>query len=89
MNFGLLTTTSKNIGDEIQSLAAYRFLPKVDFLIHRERIDECNLPESDIKLIMNHWWLWSGKHFPPSDCIDPLYVSFHLQYRLRNEAFLS
>lgn len=89
MKYGLLTTTSMNIGDEIQSLAAYRFLPRVDYLIHRERIDECNFDESQIALIMNHWWLWSGKHFPPSKCIVPLYVSFHLQYRLRNEKFMT
>ena len=89
MKYGLLTTTSKNIGDEIQCLAAFRFLPRVDYLIHRERADEINLSDSPISIIMNHWWLWSRRHFPPSDCIKPLYVSFHLQYRLRNKEFLS
>lgn len=47
------------------------------------------IPPPHISLIMNHWWLWSGKHFPPADCIDPLYISFHLQYRLRNDEFLT
>ena len=88
MRYGLIATTSINIGDEIQSLATFRFLPRVDYLIHRERIDE-SLNDSHIALIMNHWWLWSEKHFPPAGCFDPLYISFHLQYRLRNEKFLS
>ena len=89
MEYGLLTTTSLNIGDEIQCLAAYRFLPQVDFLIHRERIDEFDLSGTPVSLIMSHWWLWSDKHFPPSDCIDPLYISFHMQYRLRNDKFMT
>ena len=38
---------------------------------------------------MNHWWLWSKKHFPPSEFINPLYVSFHLQYELRNDKFFN
>ncbi len=88
MKYGLLTTSSFNIGDEVQCLAAFRFLPKVDYLIHRERIDEFKC-ESPVSLIMNHWWLWEGKHFPPASSINPLFVSFHLQYRLRNDKFMN
>ena len=88
MKFGLLTTSSFNIGDEIQCWAAYRFLPHVDYLVHRERTDKFRSDEQ-IKMIMNHWWLWDGAHFPPSDSIDPLYVSFHLQYKLRNKKFMN
>jgi hypothetical protein len=29
-----------NLGDEIQTLAATRFLPRVDTWVHRERLDE-------------------------------------------------
>ena len=89
MKYGLLMTTSLNIGDEIQCLAAYRFLPRVDYLIHRERVDEFKSDGSEVALLMNHWWMWDEKHFPPSDCIVPLYVSFNLQYRIRNEKFLT
>lgn len=89
MKYGLLMTTSLNVGDDIQCLAAYRFLPQVDYLINRERTDEFDPDDPKVSLIMNHWWMWSKKHFPPSDKIDPLYISFHLQYRLRNEKFLS
>lgn len=88
MKYGLLTTASYNIGDEIQCLAAYRFLPRVDYLIHRERTDKFQSVEP-VFTIMNHWWLWDSKHFPPSVSISPLYVSFHLQYRLRNDKFMS
>ena len=88
MKYGLLTTSSFNIGDEIQCLAAFRFLPRVDYLVHRERTDVFK-SEEPVSVIMNHWWLWDWKHFPPSACIDPLFVSFHLQYRLRNDRFLN
>ena len=88
MKYGLLTTASYNIGDEIQCLAASRFLPQVDYLIHRERTDTFKCDEK-VSVIMNHWWLWDKKHFPPSNAIEPLFVSFHLQYKLRNEKFLN
>ena len=40
MNFGFIMLSSMNIGDEIQPLAALRFLPRVDYLIHREKTDQ-------------------------------------------------
>lgn len=39
-NWGLLTTTPLNIGEEIQSIAAMRFLPKIDEYIHRDLISK-------------------------------------------------
>lgn len=76
--FGLLITSSINIGDEIQAVAASRFLPKIDKLIHRERISKTK-SNSIIKLIMNAWWMWKPKYFPPSDCIEPLLISMHIR----------
>ena len=88
MKYGLLTTSSVNIGDEVQSIATLRFLPHIDYVIHRERTNKF---KTDLKVlcIMNNWWLWEKNSFPPSDSIQPLFVSFHLQYRLRNSAFMS
>ena len=65
-----------NIGDYIQSLAANQFLPKVDELISREELDSYN--GDHVKMIMNGWFLHEPKHWPPSDKIIPLFVSFHL-----------
>ncbi len=43
--YGILKYSSQNIGDEIQSVAAMRFLPKIDYYCHRERLDQFHLHE--------------------------------------------
>lgn len=82
VRYGVLKYSSQNIGDEVQSLAAMRFLPRVDYYCHRERLDQFHVKEEDagkkVKLIMNAWWMWEPKHFPPSDDIDPLLISMHM-----------
>lgn len=87
--YGVLKYSSQNIGDEIQSIAAMRFLPKVDYYLHRERLDQFHLNDAQrgnkVKLIMNAWWMWCPEHFPPSDDIDPLLISMHLREALHNE----
>ena len=87
--YGILKYSSQNIGDEIQSVAAMRFLPKIDYYCHRERLDQFHLPEEQagqkLKLIMNAWWMWQPKHFPPSEDIDPLLVSMHLRRDLAED----
>ena len=87
MKYGLLQTSSINIGDEIQCLAATRFIPKVDVYVHRENTKNFWYDEP-VKVIMNHYWLHKKNTFPPSSSIEPLYVSFHLKYTLRNRSFL-
>ena len=83
--FGVIKYSSINIGDEIQSVASMRFLPSVDYYIHRERTDEFrSLDHEKVKMIMNAWWMQEPKHFPPSDDIDPLFVSFHFRYDRRD-----
>lgn len=90
MKYGSLITTSINIGDEIQSIASRRFLPHVDYLVHRERSDQFRSADGEkVKVIMNHFWLHSPKHFPPSDCIEPLFVSFHIKHTIRNDEFFT
>lgn len=64
-----------NIGDYVQSLAAKQFLPKVDVFIERENL-QVNLPDT-YKCIMNGWYM-HGSKWPPSNNIQPLFVSFHI-----------
>ncbi|HHF0534157.1 TPA: hypothetical protein ACPHXL_003111 [Vibrio alginolyticus] len=82
--FALIKYSSINIGDDIQSIAAKRFLPKIDAYVQRERTDEFN---SDFvhKLIMNAWWMWDVEHFPPSDSIEPLLISMYLRKEIRDD----
>jgi len=84
---------SYNIGDDIQSLAASRFLPLVDYYIDRDNqqdfiYDEFGEPKGSfdsvleenkkIKLIANGWYDGRLTKFPPNSKISPLFVSFHL-----------
>ena len=86
-NYGIITYNSINIGDEIQSVAASRFLPTIDEYVYRETINSF-VPkdnESTTKLIMNAWWMWKPENFPPSRFIDPLLISMHIRPNIREQ----
>ncbi|AEV35461.1 glycosyltransferase [Pseudovibrio sp. FO-BEG1] len=82
-NFGLLSYSSMNIGDEIQSIAALRFLPQIDTLVHREQTASFKSKKAT-KLIMNAWWMWKPESFPPSKSIAPLPISMYIRDELRD-----
>ncbi len=65
-----------NIGDYIQSYAASRFLPRIDFFINREELHLYDGPP--VKIILNGWFMNRPENFPPSKNIIPLFVSFHI-----------
>lgn len=78
-SYGLLTYLAwpeYNAGDYIQSLAAAQYLPRVDKYINREKLNEYK--GATLKLIMNGWFMHRPANWPPSDNIDPLVTSFHL-----------
>ncbi len=80
MKYGLLIYEEGrkifNLGDYVQSLAAKQYLPRVDAYLSRERLAE--YAGDDIKLIMNGWFTHSMDDWIPSEKIDPLFVSFHM-----------
>jgi len=77
--YGLLITHTDNIGDEIQSLAVRRLLPKLDRYIDRDKINYVFAPSSErILSILNGWWCHNPENWPPSPAIVPLLLSFHL-----------
>lgn len=80
--FGLLTyTDTDNLGDEIQSIAARRFLPSVDYQFDRDAIGFAGAPpDGDVRLILNGWFLYRkpGTVWPPPERIKPLITSLHL-----------
>ena len=83
---------SRNLGDDIQSIAASQFLPTLpDYMVDRdtqkiydfEGHDEVNLAgegvdNNSVKIIMNGWFDGRMTKFPPNDVLNPLFVSFHL-----------
>ncbi len=86
--YGVLSYAAVNIGDDVQSVAAMRFLPKIDYYIPREQVRSFKSKNGEkAKLIMNAWWMHHPDHFPPSEDIDPLFVSFHLTERIRDRFF--
>lgn len=84
-DFGYINhSTSLNIGDAIQSIAAKRFLPKNSIGVERERLHRLNY-KSRINTIMNAWY--GGKSWPPADCIEPLLISMHFNKNFFAVAF--
>ena len=78
MLFGLVDHDSDNLGDDIQSIAAERFLPRVDCLVPRENLSAA-LPVSEpVKLILNGWFMHNPQLWPPHPRIVPLIISFHI-----------
>lgn len=79
IKFGLLKYDNEpNLGDEIQSLAALQFLPRVDAKFDRNNLTTAQATARHL-LIMNGWFSQTPeKAFPPSDSILPLFVSFHI-----------
>ena len=76
--FGLLTAASTNLGDEIQALAARRFLPRVDRLVERERIDADPGGDGPTRVIVNGWFMHDPRRWPPHPKLEPLPISLHL-----------
>ena len=79
MEYGLITyKETENIGDDIQSYVAMRFLPEINYYIEREKLD-LFLPKEkkQIITIMNGWYLHSKINFPISPYIHPIYISTH------------
>ncbi len=76
--YGVLKYSAINIGDDIQSIAAMRYLPRIDEYIHRDRVDVFK-SDKKVKTIMNAAWMLEPKHMPPSEDIDPLLISMHLK----------
>ena len=84
--YGLMTyskQTGYNIGDYIQSLAAKQYLPQVDYYIGRDHLSEYN--KEPVKMIMNGWYMSIPSNWPPSDLIDPLFVSMHVNKSAKDE----
>lgn len=79
MKFGCLYyADSENIGDDIQTYAQRRFLPRVDYWIDRESLHIFS-PDEEYKvaLIMNAWFMYTPQNWPPSPYIYPLFISTH------------
>lgn len=77
MKYGLLYyKETNNIGDDIQSYAASRFLPRIDYFIDREHIEEFVPNRKEyVSVIMNAWYIHDYYNFDISPYINPLCIS--------------
>ncbi len=81
MKYGLIVAYTENIGDDIQSLAAKQFLPRVDIYVDRDKPNKVHCDE-EVKIIFNGWFSHHPENFPPAECLKPLFISFHAGNRL-------
>lgn len=83
VKYALLKYSTENVGDEIQSIAARRFLPRVDFYIDRDRLSEFKSNGRDeVKLIANGWFMRNPFGWPPVDkSLKPLLISMYVERR--------
>ena len=80
------TGKTKNIGDYIQTVAQEQFWDKVDCYVEREALDSI-VSNEKINVIMNGWYMWNPKKFPPSDCINPFFISVHINPKCASDFF--
>lgn len=79
MKYGVIYyKDTDNIGDDIQTYAAYKMLPKVDYVIDREHLQEFVPKEKErVKVIANGWFNHDKQNFLFSPYIYPYLVSMH------------
>lgn len=90
-NFAMVKYSTENIGDEVQAIAARRFLPKIDDYVDRDRFSEYN-PAQKTKLIANAWYIRNPKAWPiKSENVNPLLVAMHISTKDKDvvNAFLT
>ena len=75
MKFASYSYTTKNIGDEMQSLANIQYLPRIDYFLDRDNITQYS-SYPNITLIGNGWYTYN-KEWNIPDNIDPIFVAFH------------
>ena len=87
MKYGVLFfKDTENIGDDIQTYAAARHLPKIDYYIDRENLDSFVSDKKEkVSVIMSHWFLHTKTNFPPSPYINPLFISSHFTDNLEDK----
>ena len=59
MKYGLIMyKDTENIGDDVQTYVAERFLPRVDYVIDRANVTSFVPDEKEyVATIMNAWWM--------------------------------
>lgn len=95
MKYGVIfagpRSSTKNIGDYVQSLAQIQYIGNNYIPIEREKISLFNNNNDGpkVKTIMNAWWMWDPDFWPPSDIIEPCMISMHISPLAANKMLSS
>jgi len=82
----LLSYCTRNLGDDIQTLAAKQFIDTADYSIDREFSDQSEIPDDvDGFLIANGWYSHFRDALPFPRNVTPFFISMHFA----NESFLT
>ncbi len=65
-----------NIGDTVQTYAANSLIEGTDVFLDREALNTYN--DQKVKLLCNGYFMAQPQNWPPSQQIDPLFISFHI-----------
>ena len=78
MKFGALSYgLSRNVGDEVQTLAALQYLPQVDHWLDRDLLERYR-ELGKVFLICNGWFKFRPREgWPPPENLKPLLISFY------------
>ena len=87
--FGYISNSTVNIGDDIQTIAAKRFLPDNAVAVDREFVSTFT-HDSKVKTLISGWFMhrkgggyWDlpipppEKSWPPASILDPFFISVH------------
>jgi len=75
-----------NIGDTIQSYAASDLIGGADLFLDRENLN--NYQGEEAKLLCNGYFMTNPQNWPPSDKLDPLFISFHISGYYEAEKYM-
>ncbi len=80
MEYGLLSYSTTNLGDEIQSLAALQFLPRVDKFVDRDVIGAAppRRNSQPLRIVVNGWFMHAPGLWPPAPASETLLTSIHI-----------
>lgn len=87
MKYGVIFfKNTANMGDDIQTYASFKLLPKVDYVIEREELSSfVPIKNELVTTIMNGWYVHDVTSLPPSPFINPLVISAHFTDHLLHE----
>ena len=82
MKYGIIMyKDTENIGDDVQTYVAEKYLPQVDYIIDRDNVTSFIPNEKEyVATIMNAWWMNLKFNWPPSPYIYPKMISMHFTH---------